>query len=93
LDKGGCPITGYAVFRDDGNGTDLIYEMNAVSDPLVRNIPTLRTLNVTNFVGIGSTAIRFKVRAFNKEGYSDSTLRTILLAGVPITPTSAPKLD
>jgi hypothetical protein len=50
-DDGGCPIQGYQVFRDDGAASDLTFERNAVNDPLVKDIPTLRQLTVTNFVG------------------------------------------
>ena len=39
LNNGGCPITGYAVFREVGA---VWTEVNANNDPLVRNIPTLR---------------------------------------------------
>lgn len=31
-DNGGCPITGYAVFRDDANGSDVSIEVNSVND-------------------------------------------------------------
>lgn len=32
---GGCPITGYAIFRDDGLGGPITTEVNSVSDPNV----------------------------------------------------------
>ena len=41
-DDGGCPLTGFAVFRDDGTGTEPTTEVNLDSDPNVREIPTLR---------------------------------------------------
>jgi len=44
--NGGCPITGYALFRDDGVTENPIIEVNSDNDPLVRNIPTLRQLEV-----------------------------------------------
>lgn len=39
---GGCPITGFAVFRDDGAGGNVTTEVNQANDPLIRGIPTLR---------------------------------------------------
>ena len=91
-EDGGCPIIGYAVFRDDGAGGSLVTEVNSANDPLVREIPTLRQLTVTNFVGVSSTSIRFKVTAYNREGSKDSSLRTMLLAGPPSNPSSKPVL-
>jgi len=41
-DEGGCPITGYAVFRDDGVTMNPTIEVNVNNDPAVRDIPTLR---------------------------------------------------
>ena len=41
-DDGGCPITGYALYRDDGITEIPLIEVNTGNDPLVRNIPTLR---------------------------------------------------
>lgn len=35
--NGGCPITGYAIFMDDGG----VHEVNLNNDPSVRNIPSL----------------------------------------------------
>ena len=41
MEDGGCPVTGYSLFRDDGVTEMTSIEVNAVNDPLVRNIPTL----------------------------------------------------
>ena len=41
-DDGGCPTTGYALFRDDGTSAVPNIEVNTADDPGVRNIPTLR---------------------------------------------------
>lgn len=55
-DNGGCVITSYAVFRDEGMSTisagtitPVTTEVNSVNDPAVRNIPTLTQLVVTYF--------------------------------------------
>jgi hypothetical protein len=47
LNDGGCPITGYAVFRDDGVTEIANIEVNMANDPSVRNIPTLREVTAT----------------------------------------------
>lgn len=45
--NGGCPILGYAVFRDDGSSRVANVEVNTDNDSSVRDIPTLRTVDVT----------------------------------------------
>jgi hypothetical protein len=48
-------VTGYAVWRDDGAvasaaaGTGIATELNSVSDSLVRNRPSLNTIEATYF--------------------------------------------
>jgi len=72
-EDGGCPITGFAVFRDDGSGGDIINEVNSASDAAVRGIPTLRELTITFFpVSSEGFVFRLKVTAFNDEGSTDS---------------------
>ena len=44
--NGGCPIIGYALYRDDGISGEPTIEINSINDVLVRNIPTLRSVNV-----------------------------------------------
>ena len=49
-DNGGCLITGFAVFRNDGTAEgEITIEANADSDTNVRNRPTLDALTITNF--------------------------------------------
>ena len=90
---GGCPVSGFAVFRDNGNWGDVSTELNSVSDSSVRDNPVLRQLTITNLpLNSENMWFRIKVRVFNREGYSDSTLLRILNAGVPASPASAPTL-
>jgi predicted phage tail protein len=42
FDEGGCPVTGFAVFRDEGDQTTPATEVNVATDAAVRGIPTLR---------------------------------------------------
>ena len=41
-DDGGCPITGFALFRDDSIGGEPNVEINVDNDPSIRNNPVLR---------------------------------------------------
>lgn len=94
LDDGGCPLTGYAVFRDGGSQGTPSIEVNSDSDTDVRGIPTLRSLVVTNLPsGQEGQSVRFSVRAFNREGHVDSySYAAILFAAVPNAPPSPPVL-
>jgi hypothetical protein len=41
IKNGGCPITGYIIYMDDGVTRNVYTEVNSVNDPAVRNIPGL----------------------------------------------------
>jgi hypothetical protein len=86
-DNGGCPVTGYAVFRDDSIGGDVTVEINQDDDANIRNNPVLKQALVTNFpTGTESNFFRYKMRVYNREGYSESSLVTFLNAGPPDAP-------
>lgn len=87
-DDGGCLITSFAVFRDDGAGGSINIEANAEGDTNVRNRPTLDTVTVTNFPAGSSTGkhFSFKVTAFNAVQSADSDSVTYILASVPAAP-------
>jgi hypothetical protein len=73
INDGGCPITSYAVFRNDGTSTSITVEANAPSDTNVRDRPTLRQLLVTNFpVGSTGMTFTFAVQAINEVASSYS---------------------
>lgn len=95
LHDGGCPITGYAVFRDDGQQSEPTTEVNIAQDPAVRGIPTLRDLVVTDLpAGQEGEYVRFSVRAFNREGSVDSaSYSAVLHAAVPSAPPVPPILE
>lgn len=84
LDDGGCPITGYAVFRDEGDSSTPSVEVDAS----IRGVPTLRQLNATNLPsGKEGEYVRFSVTAFNREGFANSTRYTaIMFASEPAAP-------
>jgi hypothetical protein len=50
-DDGGCAVTGYAVFRDDGSGSAINIEANSVGDTNIRDKPALFSAVVSNFIG------------------------------------------
>jgi hypothetical protein len=93
-DDGGCPITSYAIFRDDGAGGTITTEVNTNNDPAIRGIPTLRQANITYFpIGSEGDTFRFMVTAFNNEGSTDSLSTSIIYAGPPDAPTTGPVVD
>jgi hypothetical protein len=93
INNGGCPLTGFAVFRDDGNNGPVETEVNIDNDPAIRSNPILRRIAVTSFPSSSEGLyFRFKIRAYNREGFVDSTFLKVLNAGRPSTPTSAPTL-
>ena len=67
--NGGCPITGYAVFRDNGTSEITDIEVNVPNDPSIRNIPVLsQATAILNSSDLG-LKFKFEVRAYNREGY------------------------
>jgi hypothetical protein len=68
LDDGGCPITGYALFRDDGTTEIPSIEVNTPNDPLVRNIPTLQEVSVTLLSSELGLWYTYQLFVFNSEG-------------------------
>jgi hypothetical protein len=88
---GGCPITGYAVYRDAGDKSDATTEVNTASDPAVRDNPSLHELTVTNFPSsMEGESFRFRIQAFNVEGSAYSETASFVLAGVPQAPSVDP---
>jgi hypothetical protein len=64
----GCPITGFAIYRDTGNNDPLTVQ---VDPTIVSNQPSLISYNITGLSPTSYT-FRIKVRAFNADGYTDS---------------------
>ncbi len=68
LQEGGCPITGYGVFRDDGVGSAIDVEMNSLE---VNNKPHLRSALVNEFgASLIGRRLNLLVRAYNVIGYA-----------------------
>lgn len=94
-DDGGCPLTEFAVFRDDGAGSAVSTELNSSSDPAVRGNPSLDTMEITNFpTSSEGLTFRIKVTAYNAGGReADSGAVAMVLASEPDSPTTAPVND
>lgn len=92
LDDGGCPVTGYALFRDLADESAPSVEVNSASEATLHSVPTARELVVTNFAASSEGKfVRFSVRAYNREGHVDSgTYVAILYAAIPSKPSSTP---
>ena len=88
--NGGCPITGYAIYRDDGAGGLIVTPVDAESvaeNPFVFE----HTASLTS-ADTGKT-FRVKVEAINGYGTNISPALQFVLADVPGKPTPAPKVD
>jgi hypothetical protein len=95
-DDGGCSITGYALFRDDGEvaGTAVTTELNSASDASIRNKPSLRAMTATFWpAGTVGQSFRLQVQVFTTQRDSLSEVAYALLASVPFAPTDVPVSD
>jgi hypothetical protein len=93
-DDGGCPITGYAVFRNDGEGGLPTIEVNTDQDSNIRDKPTLRSVTVSNFPeGSLSSTFMYQVEAFNAVLSTKSASVSFKHAAVPSMPQSSPVDD
>jgi len=92
LNDGGCPITSYALFRDDGLTLNPTIEVNIDDDPDIRNIPTLRIASATLDNADLGKKFTFQLRAYNREGYVAARNVLLLFATIPPTPSNSPTI-
>ena len=87
--NGGWPITGYAIYWNEGDGSSATTEVNSSNDALIRNNPSLRTAVITYFPSssVGKT-ILFRIIVFTDDSSSYSPGLLIKLAGPPEKPSS-----
>ena len=90
LNDGGCPITGYAVFRDDGSTEVPNIEVNQNNDPSVRDIPVLRQVTAQLSATDIGKKFKYEIRAYNREGFVAAQSVCFLFAIIPPTPTNSP---
>jgi len=88
-DDGGCSVTGYGIFRDDGAGGTITTEIDAGT---VNNDPSLFQHAVTLAGTFTGLTMRVKVTAYTAQSQVDSPSLTFVLADTPGTPTPAPYL-
>ena len=86
---GGCPITGYELYVDDGNGGNLV--KTDASD--IDNKPYLRSHILTFAPLLTGEYFRVRILAKNEIGSVSSSLTSILLADVPSKPLLPPEVD
>jgi hypothetical protein len=91
---GGCAVTGYAVFRDDGAGSSINTEINSASDAAIRDNASLFDVDVTYFpASMEGETFFFQVYAFNAIGSVASESASFILGQKPSKPTTAPVKD
>ena len=91
---GGCPITSYAVFRDDGAGSSINVEINSSNDPAIRNNPSLFEADVTFFpASMEGESFYFQIVAYNQVGQVLSETSAFILGTAPSAPPTAPVLN
>ena len=82
-DSGGCAITGYRLFMDDGLGGDID---NPITD-LVDNDPSIQShlvdMTSTTPVGVVGRIYKFRVEAINNAGSTSSNALSVALASLP----------
>lgn len=77
----------YALFRDNGLTEIPSIEVNSPNDPLVRNIPTIRYVDVAlNNADLGKS-FKYQLIAYNSEGSTSSISVRLLFATEPPKPT------
>jgi len=70
LNNGGCPVLSYYLMRDNGLTGVPSIEVNSLNDINVRNIPTLRDLDVILDVNTKGRMYTFQLFVSNREGSS-----------------------
>lgn len=90
VSTGGCSITSYYLYMDDGNG-GLFTEVDPTS---INNLPSLRSYPITTFVS-GDTSSTFKFYMICKNAVGSVTSDTVsfVLAAVPDTPANEPYIN
>ena len=90
-DDGGCSISSYSIYRDDGNGGSFV-EVHASS---VNNNPSLTQFTVTDLpTNPTGLTVKFKMSVTNVGGFTvTSPSISVVIASTPTTPTSAPYSD
>lgn len=89
-DNGGCPITGYRLYRDDGDSSSIAIEVDPSE---INNKPTLTQHNIAFDSSQTGLFFRFQLAAENAEGSSLSRVASFIIAQKPDAPTEEPEHD
>lgn len=89
-ENGGCPITSYYLYRDDGEAGTISIEVDAAD---INNRPTLTQHEVVLTATDTGKQFRFKLVAENFEGVTESRVAAFIIAQEPDKPASAPTHD
>jgi hypothetical protein len=69
-DDDGYLIAGYAVFIDEGDGSDIDEEVNRPLDANIRDRPTPFQTNITRYpANLTGLTFRYQVHAFNERSF------------------------
>ena len=85
----GCSITGFTIYRDTGSNDALTVNVDSGN---VENKPSLREYTISGLTPTSAT-FRFKIRAYNNAGQTDSNPLSVVLSAVPDTPSAGPYSD
>lgn len=87
----GCPIESFDIYRDTGNNDALVVNV----DPSTVNYkPSLRTYQITSGLTLIGNTYRFKIRAHNHAGWTDSEqVLNVVLSDEPDQPLTGPVSD
>lgn len=80
MDNGGCSVSGYLIYRDDGAGGPIT---TSVDPGTVANQPNLFSHTATLGVGFTGKTIKVIVEAINSIGSVKSPSLQFILADVP----------
>ena len=89
-DNGGCPITGYHLYRDNGDSGSISIEVDPAE---VNNKPTLTQYNVVFDSTKTGSYFRFQIAASNAEGSTLSRVGAFIIAQQPDKPLETPTHD
>ena len=88
LENGGCNITGFQLYRDDGQAGLISTEVDAAS---IRDRPHLTQHSVVLDESLKGKQIRFQLKVINLEGSQFSSIAAFIIADVPDKPQTVPE--
>jgi len=88
--NGGCPVLGYELYRDDGQGGEVTTKI----EEMASDNPSLTSYTIDlSADGVVGQIYRFKIVGTNYAGQIDSSALYVALASLPSKPTTIPTSD